>query len=330
MRFSLSLLFVILSVLLAGVLACKDPYNPETVDYGQCASATKANYEVRSDSKVLTPADLPADELAVHESRMRHIIDIARVNNKKFVSSIYFPNGTLACIGINTGKPNMIAHGEIVAIQNCTEIHGISMYTNYSIYTTGEPCSMCASAILWSRFKTVVWSTYNSDLYCKICMSNIPIDSSYIFSRAYGLGIEAPVAIGGVVKAEGDAWFGTYCNRPTSIYYIAPKCACQDPAKVSPLKFTQTRTTVWVEGGDKVVTQWNAIISNPSNSTIVDPPIVISPSVVFKGAPWGISAASEPNTYKLSYNKVLFPGQTFSFGYSVYGLEEVAFTALEA
>ncbi|EGC37243.1 hypothetical protein DICPUDRAFT_30558 [Dictyostelium purpureum] len=206
--------------------ACKGNFNPYTTTIGQCGSTDRTDWLPTDNAPVLTPANLDPAELAVHEARMDHILAMGTALKRKFVASIYHQNGTLMCTGVNMGKPNIISHGEIVAINNCTELHGITVFTNYTLYTTGEPCAMCAGALVWADFKTVVWGTYNSDLLCKICMSNIPMDSAYIFGRSYGLRSSSTTLIGGVRRAQADAFFGSYCSNPNSIYYIQPKCAC--------------------------------------------------------------------------------------------------------
>lgn len=74
---------------------------------------------------------------------------------------------TVVCVGANkvgsTGDPTQ--HGEVSTIQKCTETlasQGLSpqeilkRWRDLSIYTNGEPCPMCSSAIRWAGFKEVV------------------------------------------------------------------------------------------------------------------------------------------------------------------------------
>eukprot|EP01133_Synstelium_polycarpum_P003569 gene3569-4083_t len=304
----IALLVAVLFV--AAATACPGDYDPSRVTIGECAAADKAHYRETENGIVLTPDQISPADRAIHEGHMAHILDIARVNNKKFVTSIVDPaTNEVLCIGINTGKPNMISHGEIVAINNCTAIHGMRDYTNMSLYTTGEPC-------------TVVWGTYNSDLLCKICMSNLPIDSSYIFGRYYGLRSTPPVVIGGVLKTEADAWFGTYCNRPNSIYYMKPQCACQNTT--SPLTITQTLTNTWFDGNLVQWSQYNSVITNTDTNQVTNPlfsAVGNTPSQI-----WGLKKTSNANQYSLAWNPILHSGQTFNFGYIVQGADEIAFS----
>lgn len=59
-------------------------------------------------------------------------------------------------------------HGEISAIRHCTDVltsQGLSpqeilrAWKDFSLYTNGEPCPMCASAIRWAGFKEVIYGT---------------------------------------------------------------------------------------------------------------------------------------------------------------------------
>ncbi|KIR40922.1 hypothetical protein I307_05314 [Cryptococcus deuterogattii 99/473] len=76
----------------------------------------------------------------------------------------------LVCVTSNkvgvTGNPAM--HGEISAITHCTEVltgkgwtpqEILAGWKDFSLYTNGEPCPMCASAIRWAGFKEVIYGT---------------------------------------------------------------------------------------------------------------------------------------------------------------------------
>lgn len=74
------------------------------------------------------------------------------------------------CTAINrVGSLGVTAHGEIEALRNCTQVviqrYGTSYVKNYtfwqqvSIYTTGEPCTMCMSAIRNQRLGELIYAT---------------------------------------------------------------------------------------------------------------------------------------------------------------------------
>ncbi|KAF3913754.1 hypothetical protein AA313_de0208579 [Arthrobotrys entomopaga] len=82
----------------------------------------------------------------------------------------------LLCTGYNkleaTGDPT--EHGEVDAIRNCVEKFkraGMSykeineVWNDAWIYTTAEPCPMCATTILHAGFQRVIFATSGSGLY---------------------------------------------------------------------------------------------------------------------------------------------------------------------
>jgi tRNA(Arg) A34 adenosine deaminase TadA len=82
--------------------------------------------------------------------------------------------GDLVCIGVNavrtTGNPTL--HGEIAGINNCTSVltdpngqyrfspsEAEDAYKDLALYTTAEPCAMCAVTIRWAGFRECVFGT---------------------------------------------------------------------------------------------------------------------------------------------------------------------------
>lgn len=69
-------------------------------------------------------------------------------------------DGMLVCCGLK----KFSIQGEITTIRRCTEALAargmtpqqiLGAWKNYSLYTNGEPCPMCMSAIRWAGFKEV-------------------------------------------------------------------------------------------------------------------------------------------------------------------------------
>lgn len=54
-------------------------------------------------------------------------------------------------------KKDCTAHAEILCIRKAAEVIGDWRLTDATLYTTLEPCSMCAGAIILSRIPRVVW-----------------------------------------------------------------------------------------------------------------------------------------------------------------------------
>ncbi|MGQ0602579.1 MAG: nucleoside deaminase [Anaerolineales bacterium] len=56
-----------------------------------------------------------------------------------------------------TGDPT--DHAEIVTIRRAAREHHLTDFTGCTLYTTFEPCPMCAGAILWSNFDRLVYGS---------------------------------------------------------------------------------------------------------------------------------------------------------------------------
>lgn len=98
------------------------------------------------------------------------IMDLAIEEAKKTVNKneggpfgavIVDDNNNIISVASNTvlSSHDPTAHAEINAIRKaCTKLQTHDL-TNYKIYTTGYPCPMCLSAILWSNIKQVYYGT---------------------------------------------------------------------------------------------------------------------------------------------------------------------------
>ncbi|KAK4961575.1 hypothetical protein LTR10_002065 [Elasticomyces elasticus] len=106
----------------------------------------------------------------------------------------------LICIGANaisSGNPTL--HGEIAAINNCTAVltdpngryrlssaETLEAYKSLTLYTTAEPCPMCASAVRWTGFRECVFGTSISTLG-KYGWTQIDFTSQELFEHTTGL-----------------------------------------------------------------------------------------------------------------------------------------------
>ena len=107
------------------------------------------------------PIDLAAIPVSAHEQAMRLAIAEAHHNP-------VFPFGAVIlraadrqvmATGVNGGAANPTFHGEIVAINDYVARHGNRGWGEMILYTTGEPCPMCMSAMVWAGVGGVVYGT---------------------------------------------------------------------------------------------------------------------------------------------------------------------------
>lgn len=93
-------------------------------------------------------------------------------------------NGEILSSGHNQGiKLNdPTAHAEMMAIRNYITHHPANNLINATIYTTGEPCPMCAAALIWCGIKRVVYAASIEELSSHI--DQILISCNAVFDAA--------------------------------------------------------------------------------------------------------------------------------------------------
>src|ERR1700746_3001530 len=105
--------------------------------------------------------DLDAISLVAHEAAMRLAIAAAKANPFYPFGAVIIGAADRATLaqGVDGGKINPISHGEIAAINDYVARHGNQGWADGILYTTGEPCPMCMSAIVWAGIGGVVYGS---------------------------------------------------------------------------------------------------------------------------------------------------------------------------
>lgn len=106
----------------------------------------------------------------------------------------------------------------MAAINNCSSVltnpsgpyrlsgkEALGAYRHLSLYTNGEPCPMCASAIRWAGFKECIYGT-TIDTLISTCWPQIPVYAQEIFERSSRLPSTARL-IKAVLTNETDPYF---------------------------------------------------------------------------------------------------------------------------
>ena len=161
------------------------------------------------------PVRLSAIPLHVHEQAMREAIAMSRRNR-------FFPFGAvivraadrrIMASGANRGYANPTCRGEIVALNDYVSRHGnlgweeAILYT--TLYTTGEPCPMCMSALAWARTGGVVYGTSIETLR-RAGIDQILLPATAIIAAAPFYRGEI---LGDVLSSETDALFANRERR---------------------------------------------------------------------------------------------------------------------
>ena len=76
-------------------------------------------------------------------------------------------------------RSNVLAHAEIIAINEACEYMKDWRLENCTLFVTVEPCPMCAGAILQARVKEVVFGTRNPKAGCAGSIYNILQDNRF-------------------------------------------------------------------------------------------------------------------------------------------------------
>ena len=162
----------------------------------------------------LCAADAPAavHELSDHERRQHEACMRLAIAEAKKIKKYPFgavivdtASGTVLASGHNASRQNPVLHAEIAAMNDYVEKHGNQHWHKVTLYTTGEPCPMCMSAMIWANLTRVVWASS----VAHIRQSGIPqLDLTAQQVAASAVSFYRPQAlIGGVLASETDALF---------------------------------------------------------------------------------------------------------------------------
>ena len=140
-----------------------------------------------------------------HGRYMRRAVEIARGNPDAPFGCVivYGETGDVVAEGLNDARRNPVLHGETAAIINLAEAHPGADWTRMTLYTTAEPCPMCAGAILWSGISRLVSGTSMETLK-RLGRPQMGIPFREVADRA---SFDGPEAVGGVLEGECDALY---------------------------------------------------------------------------------------------------------------------------
>lgn len=140
----------VLTPLLASILSL-----PMTKAFAQ--DTARAGKDIRMESRSLV-SRIPKE---AHERNMRKAIEAARANPRYPFGAVIvrIETGEVVATGVNHSSENPILHGEIDCMNDYVRRNGNRGWSGMLLYTTGEPCSMCMSALVWSGIGGVVYAS---------------------------------------------------------------------------------------------------------------------------------------------------------------------------
>jgi tRNA(Arg) A34 adenosine deaminase TadA len=154
---------------------------------------------------------LPLD-LSIHQAHMREVFAIARRarahGNRPFGALLIAGNGAVLAAAENSqiSDEQILAHAEMNLLHRAVRDFTPDVLASSTLYTSAEPCAMCAGAIFWSGINRLVFGLSGNRLHE---LSGLPphmlvASARDILSRA-GRQVEI---IGPVFESEAAAIFG--------------------------------------------------------------------------------------------------------------------------
>jgi tRNA(adenine34) deaminase len=103
-----------------------------------------------------------AAETALDEHWMRLALDAAReaeTRGEVPIGTCVVSDGQLLSVAGNRTRTDCdpTAHAEIVALRDASRIAGNYRLTNVDVYSTIEPCAMCAGALIQARVRRLIY-----------------------------------------------------------------------------------------------------------------------------------------------------------------------------
>lgn len=129
---------------------------------------------------------------------MRQALEAAKKGDAPYGAVIAKDNEIVA-VAHNTVRQDSdpSAHAEINAIRQLTSLLKNPSLEGYTIYTTGEPCPMCATACVWTGISQIVYGASIKDLM-EVGQSQIDISCEEIIAKSF----KNITVTGGVLRFE--------------------------------------------------------------------------------------------------------------------------------
>jgi tRNA(adenine34) deaminase len=119
------------------------------------------------------------------EHFMRLAIEAAKEGNA-FYGAVIVKDNKVVATAYNTVNRDSdpSAHAEINVIRNLTANLKNPSLKEYSIYTTGEPCPMCATACVWTGISEIIYGASIQDLI-SINQAQVNISCEEVIAKSF-------------------------------------------------------------------------------------------------------------------------------------------------
>jgi tRNA(Arg) A34 adenosine deaminase TadA len=140
-----------------------------------------------------------------HESLIRQCYDLARqavANGDHPFGALLVYEGEVVLTAVNTVHSNhdVTRHAELNLVSQASRLLSYTALTESLLYTSTEPCAMCAGAIVWAGIRAIVYGCSGTSLG-QITGGTFVVPSRQLLAKA-----NQPIQIvGPVLEAEGFA-----------------------------------------------------------------------------------------------------------------------------
>lgn len=140
-----------------------------------------------------------ATEIELME-RALELANVAKINGNEPFGAILVKDSQVVKEGSNQIHTNTdpTNHAELGLIREFCQETGITDLTDYTLYTSCEPCCMCSGAMVWSKLGKMRYSISHNDL-AYVAGSNIMIASKEVFEKSPNF----PEVKGGILRDKG-------------------------------------------------------------------------------------------------------------------------------
>lgn len=147
------------------------------------------------------------------EKFMRMAIEAAEralENGNEPFGAVLVKNGEVVAIAENQiyTKSDPTSHAELGLIREFCSTQKISDLSEYTLYTSCEPCCMCSGAMVWSNLGRMVYSLGHDEL-AEIAGFNIMLGSEEVFEKSPN----QPEVRKAVLKEEAQALYERYFRK---------------------------------------------------------------------------------------------------------------------
>lgn len=100
---------------------------------------------------------------------LRHVIASAAASraagNHPFAAAVVDADGTVIAEGRNAHRVDRTSHAEMVALRLASSTHPADRLRTTTLYSSAEPCAMCAGAAYWTGVGRVVYALSETRLF---------------------------------------------------------------------------------------------------------------------------------------------------------------------